>query len=70
MVVIQGAYDNGTDWYPINLTVDTIVGQLSEYAEMLIGFAFAIGMALAIARELRAGRGSPPAPRGEAAPAP
>jgi hypothetical protein len=58
VVVVLGAYDNFTDWFPINLKVDTIVGQLNEYVEMLVGFCFMIGAALVIARHDRARRAS------------
>lgn len=64
-IVAQSAYDNFTDYVRIlNLRFDTMIGQLSEYSEMLVAFAFAIGLALAFRRALRDERARGiPAPR-------
>ena len=52
-IIPLAAYDNLTDWVPINLTFDTIVGMLSELVEMLVAFGFALGIWLAMRREAR-----------------
>jgi len=53
VIVVLAAYDNFTDWVPIELKIDTIIGQLSEYVEMLVGMCFALGMWLAMRRDAR-----------------
>jgi hypothetical protein len=55
-IAIQNAYDNFTDWVPIDVHFDTIIAQIGEYSEMLVAWGFATGLALAFRRELFAER--------------
>ena len=51
VLIVFSGYDNLTDWFPLNLKVDTIVAELTETVEMLVSFAFAIGIGLAMRRD-------------------
>jgi hypothetical protein len=51
VLIVFSGYDNATDWFPVNLRIDTIVAELTETVEMLVSFAFAIGIALAMRRD-------------------
>jgi len=53
VVVAFSAYDNFTDWVPVNMTFDTLIGTMDELNEMLVAFAFALGLWLAMRRETR-----------------
>ncbi len=57
VMAIQSAYDNYTDRHTINLAFDIMIGRLSEYSEMLVAFAFAIGVGLAFRRDRRIEQG-------------
>jgi len=53
VVVAYSAYDNFTDWVPVNMSFDTLISTMDEHNEMLVSFMMALGLWLAMRRETR-----------------
>jgi hypothetical protein len=56
VIVLVSGYDAFTDWFPINLRFDILIGDLVELIEMLFAFAMALGIWLVMRRDARSKR--------------